>query len=343
VGELGCPQLERRCDRLGIRLVADPATADTVLVSATELGLAERLPETVTIVCLATNRLRMGSWRRANDRVPPALLPRVAGATGVDGVRRGEVFGLLRSVAEPRLALSLRSPEARQLVLEALALHVRGVRLFLLRRLVALGGFGWFAYPGWLVIAHGAGRAGEPRISGQFGYEQNLEVVRFLGEPPELIERAGRVDDPEREGDALRELEGTDFEDFVPRIVASADPPRGLITTRLRGAPLSPKDLSDEQLLQWTERAAAALSSLQKATGHEDGTVLVHGDFWLGNVTVADSEVVGVFDWELAHRGSRDEDRAFLVDGLVAYLGRDDAFAEQLRSAVVRGFERPSA
>ncbi len=342
-GELRCPALERRCARVGVRLVLDPASADTVLVSAAELELVEGLPATVTIVCLAANRLRVRPWPRgAHHRVTPTLLPRVVSATGVDDIRRGEVFGLLRSVAEPRVALSLRSPVARQLVLQALALHIRGIRLSLLRLLVGLGRFGWFAYPGWLVVAHGDGRAREPRVAGQFGYEPSTDVTRFLGEPPELIERAGPADPRAREAAALRELEATDFKRFVPRVVASADPQRGLITTRLRGVPLSPRDLSDDQLMVWTECAAATLARLQAATEHEDGTVLVHGDFWLGNVSVEDGDVVGVFDWELAHRGSRQEDREFLVDGLVGYLDRDAAFAERVRSAVARGLERAS-
>ena len=116
-----------------------------------------------------------------------------------------------------------------------------------------------------------------------------------------------------------------------------------MITTRLPGTPLAPKDLSDDRLMHWTEQAAATLALLQAATEDEDGTVLVHGDLWLGNLTVEGDDVVGVFDWELAHRGSRQEDRDFLTEGLVSYLDRDPAFAERVRRAVDRGIERPSA
>lgn len=338
LGELRSPGIERRCAQVGLQLVHDPAAADTVVVSPNELGLVDRLADTVTVVCLAPNRLRQLPWkRRAFGQRHAALLHRVVSATHVDGVRRGEVFGILPSITEPRVALSLRSPASRRLVLAALALHVRGPRLGLLRVLATAGRVVWFLYPAWLVVAHGRGRATTPRITGQFGYAQNDDVTRFLGEPPVLIERAGRSAHRAEEESALQELAGTSFAALVPRIEHHPDRGRGLVTSRLAGLPLSPRDLSDAELLRWTERAAATLAHLQRATAHDDGSVLVHGDFWLGNLAADGSDVVGVFDWELAHRGSPLDDREFLVDGLVRYLHRDQSFAEQLRQAVARG------
>ena len=86
--------------------------------------------------------------------------------------------------------------------------------------------------------------------------------------------------------------------------------------------------------------AARALALLQSSTRHEDGTVLVHGDYWLGNLIVDRGQVVGVFDWELAQRGSPEEDRRFLADSLVRSLERDADFAAQVNDAVERGFAR---
>ncbi len=338
---LWSPTLERRCDRHGVRLVDDPMEADTVMITATELDLVEHLRDTTTVVCLATNRLRTRpGHRKPPNRATPALLPRLVAATGVDGNRRGEVFGLLRSVGEPRVALSLRSAAARQLVLRALALHVDGPRFVFVRLLATLGRVGWFAYPGWLVVAHGVGRASGPRVTGQFGYADNLDVTRFIGEPPEIIERAGPAQNQAHEAAALGELASTAFAPLVPRVVTPRHRRPGLSTTRLRGETLTPNRLSDTELIRWTEEAAATLALLQAATTHEDGTVLVHGDYWLGNLTVEHDGVVGVFDWELAHRGSPEEDRDFLTDGLVRYLDRDAEFAERIRSAVRRGLDR---
>lgn len=342
IGELGTPELIGRCEHLGLQRVDDPAQADTVMVTARELGSIVDLADTVTVVCLVANRLRHAPGvRRTGRSVPAGSLRRVAAATGVDGIRRGEVFGLLPSIDHPRSALSLRSRQARRLVVGALALHVRGVRLVLLRLLATAGRIAAPLYPGWVVVAHGRARATAPRISGQFGYAQNDDVTRFLGEPPVLIERAGRALHRAEEEAALRELATTSFAPLVPHIEASPDHRRGLITSRLPGTALSPRDLSDDELVRWTERAAATLAHLQRATRHDDGTVLVHGDFWLGNLTAHGDAVTGVFDWELAHRGSPQEDRDFLVTGLVQYLHRDDAFADRLRMAVTRGLGAP--
>lgn len=41
-------------------------------------------------------------------------------------------------------------------------------------------------------------------------------------------------------------------------------------------------------------------------------TVLVHGDFRLGNLMIDESGLVAVLDWELAHRGDRREDIAWI-------------------------------
>jgi aminoglycoside phosphotransferase (APT) family kinase protein len=46
--------------------------------------------------------------------------------------------------------------------------------------------------------------------------------------------------------------------------------------------------------------------------------VLVHGDYWLGNLLVDADRVVGVLDWGNAHWGERGEDLRHLVDSLVA-------------------------
>ncbi len=337
---LRSPTLEERCRRQGLRIVEDPTQAETVVITAAELAMIADLPDTTTVVCLASNRLRARPGNRGTT-VAPSLLPRLVAATGVDDRRRGEVFGLLRSVTEPRIALSLRSPTSRRLVLRALALHVDGPRFAFVRLLARFGNRAWFAFPGWLVVAYGAGRADGPRVSGQFGYADNVDVTRFIGEPPEIVERSGPRQNQAQEAEALHELASTTFAPFVPRVVPPRDGHPGLSTTRLRGQTLTPKRLSDNDLIRWTEEAAATLALLQSATADDDGTVLVHGDFWLGNLIVDDDHVVGVFDWEDAHRGSPEIDRAFLTDGLVAYLDRDTDFAAAIRAAVRRGLDRP--
>ena len=84
----------------------------------------------------------------------------------------------------------------------------------------------------------------------------------------------------------------------------------------LVGDPLVVEELDDDALVLWTARAARLLAHLQHLTRHPDGTVLVHGDLWLGNLLVAGEEISGVVDWTRARRGSPEIDRRFLVDSV---------------------------
>ncbi len=95
----------------------------------------------------------------------------------------------------------------------------------------------------------------------------------------------------------------------------------------------------DGELIRFVERAASALSVLQAHTRHPDGSVLVHGDYWLGNVLIDRDRLVGVIDWEEAHRGSDVVDRVFLVESLLSSTGRaaDSDFVSRLHRAVERG------
>jgi aminoglycoside phosphotransferase (APT) family kinase protein len=51
---------------------------------------------------------------------------------------------------------------------------------------------------------------------------------------------------------------------------------------------------------------------LEERRPPEAGSVLVHGDFRLGNLVVDENGLVGVLDWELAHRGDPLEDLGWL-------------------------------
>jgi aminoglycoside phosphotransferase (APT) family kinase protein len=56
--------------------------------------------------------------------------------------------------------------------------------------------------------------------------------------------------------------------------------------------------------------------------------VLCHGDYRIGNFMVADGELVGVFDWELAHVGDPIEDVAY--SGLPLWRGRGELLSQLL-------------
>ena len=52
-------------------------------------------------------------------------------------------------------------------------------------------------------------------------------------------------------------------------------------------------------------------ANLPPPLSKSDGPRLVHGDFRMGNLMVADNKVAAVLDWELAHMGDRHEDLAW--------------------------------
>ncbi len=91
--------------------------------------------------------------------------------------------------------------------------------------------------------------------------------------------------------------------------------------------------LDDDDLVAWTARAAALLARLQELTGSADGTVLVHGDFWLGNLLVEGDRVTGLVDWGDARRGSPDVDRRFLVESLARRQRVEPALRARLEEA----------
>jgi aminoglycoside phosphotransferase (APT) family kinase protein len=133
---------------------------------------------------------------------------------------------------------------------------------------------------------------------------------------------------------ALRVLEGCGL-DLAPRVVGQPGADR-IRHTWLPGHPMRPAGLRREQLRTWVGRAAHTIGIIQRATARHDGTVLVHGDYWLGNLLVDGDEVVAVLDWTRAHWGEPTEDVRHLVDHLVEMglaSGHEAAALRELASA----------
>ena len=346
------PGLRSRVNARGATVVNDIAAAETIITDPSGLHLLASVESSVTVACLAANRwspLRRRDRSSRGQNRAAASYRRVVAATGVDNSSDGEVFGLLRSLDEPRAAIPMRSSDARSLVLDALVMHMNGPRLGLLRVLRRLGGRGARAYPAWLFIAHGNKRAQGHRVSGQIGHADKADLTRLIGDPPVMIERDGDPARAEREAAVLSQLAATPFAGYVPELIT--DPGArtdhtgrsDLVMSCLPGATLAPRTLTADELESWTERAAAVLARLHAATGDDTtGTVMVHGDYWLGNVTVVGDEVVGVFDWEDARRGPDTIDSEFLVTSLVDFLGEDQKFAARIEAAVQRGLSSVS-
>jgi aminoglycoside phosphotransferase (APT) family kinase protein len=70
--------------------------------------------------------------------------------------------------------------------------------------------------------------------------------------------------------------------------------------------------------------------------------VLVHGDYWLGNLLIEGKGVAAVVDWSGAHWGAPEEDLVHLVTSLVTarLVPRRDvpALLQRARSAHAEGY-----
>jgi Ser/Thr protein kinase RdoA (MazF antagonist) len=170
-----------------------------------------------------------------------------------------------------------------------------------------------------MVVASPARRRWEPELTpptARLGYADSREAKVLRGEPPqELEKRYGSPAEAGAEAMALQALESAKVA-LAPRLLRRPAPDR-TCQTWLPGRPLRVSRLDGEELRTWVARSARVLGRLHQATAGPDGLVLVHGDYWLGNLLVDGDAVVGVVDWSASHRGTPAEDLRFLVDALV--------------------------
>jgi hypothetical protein len=231
-------------------------------------------------------------------------------------------FGLLPSSVVPVTCFDLEAPGAAAAVLQAASVRVEGGRAPALRALRQLAERRAAAglVPAWMVIASPAYRRWEPQLApptARLGYADSREVKILRGEPPRELEKRYRSPEgAEAEAMALQVLERAGVA-LAPRLLRRPADDR-TCQTWLRGRPLSLSRLDPPQLTTWVGRAAHVLGRLHRATARPDGRVLVHGDYWLGNLLVEGDSVVGVVDWAGARWGAPEEDLGFLVDALVA-------------------------
>lgn len=247
------------------------------------------------------------------------------------GLEPAQVFALLRSSVRPITAFDLMSRTGTAHTVAASLTHIHGVRGAILglarwspRRLVAR-----FS-PGWLVLAAAPAAVADPRrVVGKVANNDSKEIKILRGDPPVELEKRFILTSPSSEAAALRELAELGFT-LAPQIL-------GVDDTTVRygwraGDTLPLEKLTDDEVVLWTGRAAAVLRQLHDVSRHEDGSVLVHGDYWLGNLLVEGDRVCCVLDWTKSHRGAPDVDRQFLVDSL---RGRR-AVSPQLEARITR-------
>ncbi len=336
--------LRARLVRRGVDIVDDPSSATTLILDESALGQIDLAAPSVTILCMITNRWSPLHWLDGGPRGSFVRLSGVRRRVEQHG-RTTRTFGVFRSTTQPLAVIGLDTPNASRLTVSALGVHISGWRRGFLRASMQFGPVGRMFAPGWLVIAVGEGRDLGLDPTGQIGYQQSVGFTRVMGEPPRYIEREAAMDVLAAETAALEELSVTTMASVVPSVVRSPSdvqqPPGGrapsLVMSLLAGRPLRPRQMTDGEIDVWTRRAARLLDELQSVSLHADGTVLVHGDYWLGNMLVDGEQIVGLIDWETAHRGNPTEDRDFLGRGMASYLDHDRSLRSRLVSCLGRG------
>lgn len=303
------------------------------------------------LVVVADNRL--SPLRTADLAIGRAAGPAGPSLRSIEHALRGagltvsQRFGLLRSSVDGVTAFDMDAPATAAAVMAAAAVNIeryRAIGFRLLhkstqRRAAAR------VVPAWMIVASSSATPWVPspsRPTGRIGHKGSEESKVLRGEPPvELDKRYSTPEAAASEGMALRVLEACGL-NLAPRVLSQPGADR-ICHSWLPGQPLRPAGLRRETLRTWVGRAAHTIGMIQRATRRCDGTVLVHGDYWLGNLLVDAGEVVAVLDWTRAHWGDSTEDVRHLVDH-VMYMGLAAGHEiESLRNLASAGVDRPTS
>lgn len=311
----------------------DGVRVDRTLITAA----AEALGSGGRLLVIADNRW---SPMRVIDRAvgssvgaPATRLGYVSGLLTAAGLAHHRVFGLLRSSTTPTSSFDVTSRAAAVEVLNAAGAQLGRFRLVLLAAMTHLARSGRSAtvVPAWAVVASkNAFPTGLPAV-GRIGYEWTTGARTIFGEPPqELEKRYATVAEADAEAMALTALSQAGL-DVGPRLLSRPTPQTSRMTW-CRGRSLSSSALSQRQRREWVSASASALRSFQDATRRPDGTVLVHGDYWLGNLLVEDGRILAIIDWGTARWGDPAIDQKFLVDNLGTYCHLRPAALDELEA-----------
>lgn len=270
-----------------------------------------------------------GSRRRAR---------RVLGSVGLPPVQE---YGLLRSVESPSTYFSLHHPGHAALVLSASNTLNGGGRRRMVAALARAARAGLAAplVPAIALLCSARPLAFEP-VLGRIGYLGSHEAKLLVGDPlREIVKVYGSATVAAAEGDALEQV-GRAWPGLAPHLLERLGDRRNRITWT-PGRTLAVAALDDLSAQRWMVLAAETLGGLHRRLGPaEDGTVLVHGDYWLGNllVDVDGRDIVGVIDWTDTGRGVAERDLHFLVDSWAAVRGLPEGEVDRLRTLVGQAY-----
>ncbi len=185
--------------------------------------------------------------------------------------------------------------------------------------------------PAWLIVR--SDRTDGP--TGRMGVAENDQGVVLYGSGPESIEKVyASGEELAAVLGAGRALTAAGLD--VGGGVIGQPGPRVLRLRWVNGSVLDANAMPPTDLIRWTEMTATLLGQIHGRTRRDDGTVLVHGDFWLGAVVVEGDAISGIIDWTDSYWGDPEADLSTLK---AVALSRADLSKEE-SSAVIAAADR---
>jgi hypothetical protein len=231
------------------------------------------------------------------------------------GAIHTQVFGLLRGSESSPTVFRTDLPRVSHAVLAAASVNSGHLRRAAVNGLDALAARGRVTplLPAWMIVATDHHRPiGPSTPTGRIGVELNAQGVVVLGSGPHGLEKFYR--DPAARAATVESLQLLADVGFTaaPRILDEPSPTR-LRVQWVPGVDIDANNLPVDELKSWLRRAGSLLGDLQRRTLAADGTVLVHGDLWLGAMVADEDRIAAIIDWDDSHRGDPATDMETLV------------------------------
>lgn len=254
------------------------------------------------------------------------------------GATHTQVFGLLRGSGSSPTVFRTDLPSVSRAVLASATVNSGTFRRLAVSGLGALAvrGQATALLPAWLIVATDHHRPTGPSTpTGRIGVELNDQGVVVLGTGPDGLEKFYR--DPAARAATIESLGVLAEARFAaaPRIIDQPSPDR-LRIQWVPGTDIDANNLPVDELEAWLRQAGGLLGDFQRRTLADDGTVLVHGDLWLGAMVADGDRIAAIIDWDDSHRGEPAVDMQTLI---AVARSRDDITEHERERLIAAAYD----